>query len=174
MQALAARKQVRKFRRFCEAEEVERSPLGNVLRMSVPREERSAGRAGPAFKRLPARLRGLPQVDRPCEIAVRRPGTGLHINGVSSKSSLRHLHGSPPRPPYCYPAMSASTHANGHVPNGVHVNGTNGVHKSRPLTAGIYAPIPTFFLPETEDLGKPAPQKERIPRKLSDTGLLAL
>ena len=87
LQAFAARKQVRKFRRFCEAEEVERSPLGNVLRMSVPREERSAGRAGPAFKRLPARLRGLPQVDRPCEIAVRRPGTGLHINGVSSKAA---------------------------------------------------------------------------------------
>ena len=99
MQALAARKQVRKFRRFCEAEEVERSPLGNVLRMSVPREERSAGRAGPAFKRLPARLRGLPQVDRPCEIAVRRPGTGLHINGVSSKSSLRHFARKPSRTP---------------------------------------------------------------------------
>ncbi|KAI0064546.1 dihydrodipicolinate synthetase [Artomyces pyxidatus] len=34
------------------------------------------------------------------------------------------------------------------------VNGTNGAHAhvSRPLRAGIYAPIPTFFLPETEDL----------------------
>ncbi len=40
-----------------------------------------------------------------------------------------------------YPTMSA--------------NGVNGVHSSvvRPLTAGIYAPIPTFFLPESEDLG---------------------
>lgn len=34
------------------------------------------------------------------------------------------------------------------------VNGTNGVHHlSHPLRAGIYAPIPTFFLPESEDLG---------------------
>ncbi|TBU40911.1 dihydrodipicolinate synthetase [Dichomitus squalens] len=51
--------------------------------------------------------------------------------------------------------MSASTEVNGHSVNGVHVNGTNGVPKSRPLTAGIYAPIPTFFLPETEDLDIP-------------------
>ncbi|KAI8969585.1 dihydrodipicolinate synthetase [Trametes punicea] len=46
--------------------------------------------------------------------------------------------------------------------NGVHVNGTNGVHgvngvngasgASRPLTPGIYAPIPTFFKPDTEEL----------------------
>ncbi|KAI0356319.1 dihydrodipicolinate synthetase [Trametes cingulata] len=46
--------------------------------------------------------------------------------------------------------------------NGVHVNGVNGVHRvngtngtsgaSRPLTPGIYAPIPTFFQPGTEDL----------------------
>ncbi|CCM00845.1 uncharacterized protein FIBRA_02887 [Fibroporia radiculosa] len=37
--------------------------------------------------------------------------------------------------------------------NGFH-NGTNGAAHpvSRPLTAGIYAPIPTFFLPESEDL----------------------
>ncbi|KAI0743441.1 dihydrodipicolinate synthetase [Daedaleopsis nitida] len=42
-------------------------------------------------------------------------------------------------------------HANG--VNGVHVNGTNGVAKvPRPLTAGIFAPIPTFFDAETEDL----------------------
>ncbi|KAI0046158.1 dihydrodipicolinate synthetase [Auriscalpium vulgare] len=34
------------------------------------------------------------------------------------------------------------------------VNGTNGVHAhtARPLRAGIYAPIPTFFVPDTEDL----------------------
>ncbi|TFK55120.1 dihydrodipicolinate synthetase [Heliocybe sulcata] len=33
-------------------------------------------------------------------------------------------------------------------------NGTNGAHQPvvRPLKPGIYAPIPTFFLPETEDL----------------------
>ncbi|KAF8921200.1 hypothetical protein CPB85DRAFT_1269803 [Mucidula mucida] len=37
-------------------------------------------------------------------------------------------------------------------------NGVNGVHSSvvRPLTAGIYAPIPTFFLPESEDLDIPS------------------
>ena len=35
-------------------------------------------------------------------------------------------------------------------------NGANGTDRlvSRPLAPGIYAPIPTFFLPETEDLGK--------------------
>jgi 4-hydroxy-2-oxoglutarate aldolase len=34
-------------------------------------------------------------------------------------------------------------------------NGVNGhAHVSRPLKAGIYAPIPTFFLPESEDLGQ--------------------
>ncbi|KAG6823668.1 hypothetical protein H0H92_009490 [Tricholoma furcatifolium] len=36
------------------------------------------------------------------------------------------------------------------------VNGTNGVSSvHRPLKAGIYAPIPSFFLPVSEDLGKP-------------------
>jgi hypothetical protein len=31
---------------------------------------------------------------------------------------------------------------------------TNGhSHPARPLKAGIYAPIPTFFLPDSEDLG---------------------
>lgn len=36
------------------------------------------------------------------------------------------------------------------------VMATNGVtHRtSRPLKSGIYAPIPTFFLPDSEDLGK--------------------
>jgi 4-hydroxy-2-oxoglutarate aldolase len=35
------------------------------------------------------------------------------------------------------------------------ING-NGTHRavSRPLAPGIYAPIPSFFLPESEDLGK--------------------
>lgn len=34
-------------------------------------------------------------------------------------------------------------------------NGINGLHaaESRPLKAGIYAPIPSFFLPGSEDLG---------------------
>lgn len=27
------------------------------------------------------------------------------------------------------------------------------IRVTRPLSAGIYAPIPTFFLPESEDLG---------------------
>ena len=49
--------------------------------------------------------------------------------------------------------MSALPITNG--VNGAHTNGTNGVSKvSRPLTAGIYAPIPSFFDVETEDLGK--------------------
>ena len=34
-----------------------------------------------------------------------------------------------------------------------HSNGVNGVARARALTPGIYAPIPTFFKPETEDLG---------------------
>jgi len=36
------------------------------------------------------------------------------------------------------------------------LNDVNGNHASttRPLRPGIYAPIPTFFLPETEDLGQ--------------------
>jgi len=34
------------------------------------------------------------------------------------------------------------------------INGVNGhLSVSRPLKAGIFAPIPTFFLPDTEDLG---------------------
>lgn len=34
------------------------------------------------------------------------------------------------------------------------MNGTaNGHHVVRPLTPGIHAPIPTFYQPETEDLG---------------------
>ncbi|EGN93265.1 hypothetical protein SERLA73DRAFT_97983 [Serpula lacrymans var. lacrymans S7.3] len=36
-------------------------------------------------------------------------------------------------------------------------NGTNGHHSiSRPLKAGIYAPIPSFFLPQSEDLDLPS------------------
>ncbi|KAK0483805.1 hypothetical protein IW261DRAFT_1605924 [Armillaria novae-zelandiae] len=37
-------------------------------------------------------------------------------------------------------------------------NGSNGIHISatRPLTPGIYAPIPTFFLPDSEDLDIPS------------------
>ncbi|TFY82216.1 hypothetical protein EWM64_g1797 [Hericium alpestre] len=35
-------------------------------------------------------------------------------------------------------------------------NGVNGAHVSRPLKAGIYAPIPTFFLPDSEDLDIPS------------------
>lgn len=36
------------------------------------------------------------------------------------------------------------------------IDNTNGHHVpvTHPLTAGIYAPIPTFFLPESEDLGQ--------------------
>ena len=32
-------------------------------------------------------------------------------------------------------------------------NGLNGAAGARVLTPGIYAPIPTFFAPDTEDLG---------------------
>ncbi|KAI0745123.1 dihydrodipicolinate synthetase [Earliella scabrosa] len=50
------------------------------------------------------------------------------------------------------PSTVNGTHATNGV-NGVHVNGTNGVAKvARPLKAGIFAPIPTFFVAETEDL----------------------
>jgi hypothetical protein len=31
---------------------------------------------------------------------------------------------------------------------------TNGTHAHRSLTQGIYAPIPTFYVAETEDLGQ--------------------
>ncbi|KAH9940529.1 dihydrodipicolinate synthetase [Epithele typhae] len=47
--------------------------------------------------------------------------------------------------------MSSAPTMNG--ANGVHLNGHSRV--SRPLTAGIYAPIPSFFDLDTEDLGKP-------------------
>lgn len=44
------------------------------------------------------------------------------------------------QPPAIFPTMAA--------------NGINGAHGvSRPLKAGIYAPIPSFFLPGSEDLG---------------------
>jgi len=36
--------------------------------------------------------------------------------------------------------------------NGTHTNGINGASHARPLKAGIYAPVPTFFKPGTEDL----------------------
>jgi hypothetical protein len=38
----------------------------------------------------------------------------------------------------------------------LHTMAANGVNHSasRPLKAGIYAPIPSFFLPDTEDLGE--------------------
>jgi 4-hydroxy-2-oxoglutarate aldolase len=35
-------------------------------------------------------------------------------------------------------------------------NGYHAPEVVRPLKAGIYAPIPSFFLPETEDLGMSA------------------
>lgn len=38
--------------------------------------------------------------------------------------------------------------------NGVHpTNSVNGAARSRPLKAGIYAPIPTFFQEGSEDVG---------------------
>lgn len=36
-------------------------------------------------------------------------------------------------------------------------NGVNGFAGSRVLKPGIYAPIPSFFLPDSEDLGAPTP-----------------
>ncbi|KAJ8497142.1 hypothetical protein ONZ51_g689 [Trametes cubensis] len=61
-----------------------------------------------------------------------------------------------------FPTLAMAAHAG---VNGTHTNGVNGVHNgvngtngtssaSRPLTPGIYAPIPTFFLPDSEDLGE--------------------
>ncbi|PIL34090.1 hypothetical protein GSI_03801 [Ganoderma sinense ZZ0214-1] len=55
--------------------------------------------------------------------------------------------------------MSPSAEVNGQSLNGSNeprVNGANGTSKvSRPLTAGIWAPIPTFFFSETEDIDVP-------------------
>ncbi|KAF4578816.1 hypothetical protein EYR36_000623 [Pleurotus pulmonarius] len=51
-------------------------------------------------------------------------------------------------------------------------NGTNGIangHLTRPLRPGIYAPVPTFFLPETEDLDIPSFEKQVI--RLADAGV---
>lgn len=47
-------------------------------------------------------------------------------------------------PPSLFPRRHLSTMQNGTA---------NGHHVVRPLTPGIYAPIPTFYQPETEDLG---------------------
>lgn len=35
-------------------------------------------------------------------------------------------------------------------------NGINGVKHSRPLAPGIWAPVPTFFLQDSEELGEHA------------------
>lgn len=47
----------------------------------------------------------------------------------------------------------AANGANGPSPNGTTGAHANGASHSRPLKPGIYAPIPSFFLPESEDLG---------------------
>jgi len=47
----------------------------------------------------------------------------------------------------------------------VHGNGVNGFghhEATRPLTAGIYAPIPTFFLPDSEDIDIPTLQNHVV------------
>ena len=54
-------------------------------------------------------------------------------------------------------ASTASTSAGAYNPRGAPQYATtngNGASHARPLTAGIYAPIPTFFLPDSEDLGQ--------------------
>lgn len=52
-------------------------------------------------------------------------------------------------------SMSPSVEVNGALVEGVEVS--NVITRQsfvRPLTAGIFAPIPTFFKPESEDLGR--------------------
>ena len=59
---------------------------------------------------------------------------------------------------YPNPSIMSSNGINGteaaNGTNGVHSpNGANGATHSRPLKAGIYAPIPTFFQEGSEDVG---------------------
>jgi len=48
----------------------------------------------------------------------------------------------------------------------------NGQHivnpSSRPLIPGIYAPVPSFFLPQSEDLGMPSSYLEILPSAVVD------
>ena len=50
--------------------------------------------------------------------------------------------------------MAPSVEVNGALVEGVEVSNMTGQSVVRPLTAGIYAPIPTFFLQGSEDLGE--------------------
>jgi hypothetical protein len=55
--------------------------------------------------------------------------------------------------------LASNARATPPAPHTMTTNGTtNGHHASRPLTAGIYAPIPTFFLPDSEELGARTPR----------------
>ncbi|KAF9500422.1 dihydrodipicolinate synthetase [Pleurotus eryngii] len=49
------------------------------------------------------------------------------------------------------------------------INGTVNGHLTRPLRPGIFVPVPTFFLPETEDLDIPSFEKQVI--RLADAGV---
>lgn len=85
---------------------------------------------------------------------VRERVDGNRADGVRSHLSAPHLepfiylswakHDGPTTPLHQPPAIFPTMAANG-------INGAHGV--SRPLKAGIYAPIPSFFLPGSEDLG---------------------
>ncbi|KAJ7685263.1 dihydrodipicolinate synthetase [Mycena polygramma] len=48
----------------------------------------------------------------------------------------------------------------------------NGVHPPRPLTPGVFAPIPTFFLPDSEDLDLPSFEAHVVRIASAGVGLL--
>lgn len=85
--------------------------------------------------------------------------SGPHKAAIRTRASWVDLPGAPLflLAPLQTLAMSPATdevHTNG--TNGLHgVNGVNGASSasSRPLTPGIFAPIPTFFHADTEELG---------------------
>jgi hypothetical protein len=101
----------------------------------VPREGIGMGAPGPSGRRSrPGGVLGRTEVHR---VLLSSTTSRLRIY----KPALGHRWTfSPLPPPLSIPIMSAPT--------------SNGIHHSRSLKPGVWAPIPTFFQPGTEDLGK--------------------
>lgn len=142
-------KRIRSFRLFCESVE------GGSGTTESQKESLAPANCILARDCSSARVQGfpLPSGGGP---AV-RPGPTTLLAPHKAARIVVQLQKSSNRPRY-HPTMSPSAEVNGHSLNGSndsHVNGSNGTTKvSRPLTAGIWAPIPTFFFPETEDIGE--------------------
>lgn len=100
------------------------------------------------------------------EIASNGP-QGTAVSGCGPYDLDRHHHDEV-QGPYIPPAYETQVIVSPKISSSIMSFNGNGTHAStiRPLKSGIFAPIPSFFLPESEDLGQylPLPMVSRSHR----------